>query len=440
MVHALDRRNAPERLRLANNSALLATSLLFLWFAATIWLQVSCSRDQSGPPEQPRWLGQRTTRDGVEYVQNPAEPLFGTQHLEAVERWRLLAEDSTGALRFGQISGAAMASDSTFYFSDYSLGCVHVVSWKGQYLGRIGRKGEGPGELLGPAVLFEAAPGTLAVLDGSPWITLFSTEGNWNGRWHPQMPAGHWISITRAARTPGGGFTLAFSHVYASEQTGFINQEIALFDRAGEHVTTLTANTIEVHRDEPYVVQEELYFDIIGPAVGADGLIYFSPDFTGYTMVAATPEGRRVRIISRDYERLARTPEEMEEARQRIRASAKRADRIDVCKYHRDIYGIDAIGTELWVSSSRSSLTPPPGCPASYDVFDSLGRYIRQVVIHGEGDPKTDFFLVLAPGVFIRTGVVALGSASQTAGTPGPPSDQEGIPAIFCYELRPKEQ
>lgn len=67
---------------------------------------------------------------------------------------------------FGDFSQVALSSDRKLWVADPSNGWVWMVDSVGTYIGTLGRRGEGPGEFIGPKSIGFSQGDTLLVLDG----------------------------------------------------------------------------------------------------------------------------------------------------------------------------------------------------------------------------------------------------------------------------------
>jgi len=118
-------------------------------------------------------------RDGVEYVYNSGAGLWrGSRKLE----FRRLAtignveRDSNDVL--ADPRDIAVDEEGRIYINDFKDNCVKVFDSTGQFVRRIGRKGEGPGELIGPSFVDIDARGRLYVVSVRPnRLSVYTTGG-----------------------------------------------------------------------------------------------------------------------------------------------------------------------------------------------------------------------------------------------------------------------
>lgn len=129
-----------------------------------------------GDAGEPRWRGSVVREGAAPEVRNPERPVFGDGTVPVRTLWAAPAASEDGAgLGWSQPTRLALAPDAV-YVLDPTARAVHVVSHAGRPLRRVGREGDGPGELRSPfGVAF--VDGLLAVGDAGGTVDLFSPAG-----------------------------------------------------------------------------------------------------------------------------------------------------------------------------------------------------------------------------------------------------------------------
>lgn len=245
------------------------------------------------------------------------------------------SEDGADWEVFSSVGAVAFDATENLYVLDRGNHRVLVFDPRGRYVRRIGRRGQGPGELMGPIAMTVTRAGEVVVADlGRRAYSVFGTDGSFlrnvafpeaeslTGSEMQPHPRGGIVSATRAVampRTGGGrsreGTTVAWHPLDAQ------NREVALFDGGREQ----TRST-----------------DIDTPGRGATrglrmtGAPMFSPGVhwavlpTGGIAVASTPRyairltdaaGRAVRVFQRPISPRAVTARDRAAARDRLRRS-----------------------------------------------------------------------------------------------------------------------
>jgi len=152
-------------------------SLLLFLFGSVLIVLSSCS--DSGDFQS--FTGTRWDSAGIEIVEHPAVgeyhgPLFQVDYLLTVSDTL-----ASGAGEFGKVADADLLPDGTLAVLDEFAAEVRVFSSEGDLVRRIGRKGQGPGELSGNWTLgiLPISSGRLALPDVvNQTIVVFDAEGS----------------------------------------------------------------------------------------------------------------------------------------------------------------------------------------------------------------------------------------------------------------------
>lgn len=152
-----------------------ATTVLALTLAA---VSSACgSRDVE--PER-RTVSTHTDSAGVEIVLSEVPPA-GAPAFAAVDpapSLRLGSLDGAQEEQFGSIRALAPLADGGVAILDQQAAMVRLFDGDGAYLGALGSKGEGPGELMSPMNLARLPGDTFAVYDPrTRRVTRYSAEG-----------------------------------------------------------------------------------------------------------------------------------------------------------------------------------------------------------------------------------------------------------------------
>jgi len=161
------------------------------------------------------WRGTVEEIDGVTYVSNPAEPLWGTS-AEGEPRLSLELEQVFGVDRepAEAILGAEyqlsvdVDADGNVYVLDGQASQLVAFDSRGAVRWRAGRKGKGPGELYEPREVAVGPAGTVVVGNNSGrQLSLWDGDGNY-------------LSIVSLTEPP-----LALTHLRAPGLAGFLAPE-----------------------------------------------------------------------------------------------------------------------------------------------------------------------------------------------------------------------
>ncbi|MBD3160995.1 MAG: 6-bladed beta-propeller [Candidatus Eisenbacteria bacterium] len=367
-----------------------------------------------------------------------ADPIRVTVPLE--ELWRIGGDSEEEGEFFGVIGAIEVGADGTVFLLDRQLSEVKLFDADGGYIRTIGREGEGPGEFRRPTDLFLTPEGNVAVLQLMPGkIVALTPEGDPAGEIRlPELEGGGRRMLWQGAGSPSG-IVVESSTMTMDGRSGTRSVTIAAYSPDGG---TETARFFE--RSSPIdfanmVIDERTTMRPIW-TIGDDGVLWLVPVFGEYRLQMILPDGTVEREIEREYEHLVRTEEEREEARGRFVIRGPRVQpTIKVLDHHPDIREIHARPDGgCWALTSRGWLEPPDGAICVFDVFDSEGEFVRQVVLQGEGDPEQDALYLTGDRLFVVTGFFDALRAMFGGGE----EEEEVEPAadlvpmeVICYRL-----
>jgi hypothetical protein len=125
-----------------------------------------------------KWQGTIVMEGDVTIVKNPKNPLSETPVLEVKEDLSLGGPEAEGEYAFGRILTFAVDDEGAICVLDQKDSHIKVFDAFGRYVRTIGRKGQGPGELLMPMTLsLNRTTGELAVHQLSRRMSYFKTDG-----------------------------------------------------------------------------------------------------------------------------------------------------------------------------------------------------------------------------------------------------------------------
>ena len=226
--------------------------------------------------------------------------VFAVEHLLAIGM-----EDGPPEYVFGEIAGLDVMADGTIAVLDGQAGEVRTFAPDGSFVRRIGRMGEGPGEISGG--------GSLALVAVSPDQFLIPDIGNQTVNVHSlagQMTASRRFDIQEAYipewRATGGGLPVVRVSSVGSEA-------LARYDVHAAEATLADTLAVLTRPAEPGAAdgrmplwQDHLVWSFTEPDVVVSGWM-FSPEFTVHA------DGVPVRTVAWDHERQALTPEERDD-------------------------------------------------------------------------------------------------------------------------------
>ena len=354
------------------------------------------------------------------------------------ELWEVGADEDEEVI-FGVISSVAADEEGNVYVLDRQLTEVSMFSAGGEYLGPVGREGEGPGEYTRIGDVFVSRPGELGVVQRMPGrIVSVRTDGT-PGTEIP-VPEGFRSapSYFYGADRAGDGLVVSARQMARMENGVRMTIAVVLIGADGHEIARFAErsqvrdpSTMEPHeRDEAETVW----------AVDDEGYLYVSEDFDLYEVKVYAPTGQLVRTIRRDYEHRQRTEHEKDintpRMQLRMRGGGGGRNIVGIpSETDRDVQAIyPRPDGSVWVLGSHGAFDVPEGVLVTVDVFDADGRYVRQLALRGEGDYRDDGVHVIGDRIFVTRGFQAALRAERGLAGEEEDFDAEQM-SVVCFEF-----
>jgi hypothetical protein len=359
------------------------------------------------------------------------------QFLELHRLWEVGAADDEDVI-FGVISSVAVDAEGNVFVLDRQLTEVSMFSADGEYLGPVGREGEGPGEYSRVGDLFVSRPGELGVVqrmpgrivsvrsDGTPGQDILIPEA------FRSAPA-YFYGAARA----GTGLVLSARQLSRTGEGVRMTTALIRVGADGEEVARLVERT-QVRDMAALELDEKTEAEVVW-AADEYGSVYLNEDFDAYEIAVYAPDGSMVRTIRRDFEHRQRTEREKELNTPRMRIRRREGGGRSLVgtpsPTDRDVQAIfpRPDGT-VWVLNSRGAFDVPEGVLASFDVFDQSGDFVRQIAVRGEGSFREDGFHLIGDRLFVTRGFQAALRAERGLASEDEDLDAEPM-SVICYEL-----
>jgi len=304
------------------------------------------------------WKGSIDEVDGITIVRNLKEPIYSENVLELKEDLSIGEAESGGEYMFSQIRDIAVDEAENIYVLDMKERQIKVFDEKGRYLRTIGKKGQGPGELGIPAFMSITNQNEVVVEDpGNRRLTYYALNGDF-------------LSSTSTAK-----MTIAQTKIDSlGNILGVVQNiekkvwEIRKFDPDFNR-SLCSFGTDPLPRDyrtyNPFKssMRWEVYPD--------DCVICGFP--AEYELQVFDPEGKLIRKITKEYDPVKITPEEIEEAEKRAPPGRK----LEIPKYHESFVRVSLTDRGRIIVQTRKKTDDRK--QDYYDVFDRDGRYVARV-------------------------------------------------------------
>jgi hypothetical protein len=244
------------------------------------------------------WQGTIEEIDGVTVVTNPGEPMYGEEEF-LLEEELVLGQGEEDADPFLLISYLAVDDEENIYVSDTRACHIRVFDKNGNSLRTIGRKGEGPGELIFPTSI-QILPRDEIAIQARAFLHFFSLQGEFLRRFN--------TSSIRGPTVNSKGNIIALESI--SMDPGKENTRILkLFDPELKPIMTLATSQLETRFPTVYYWEMRWsYNPIVWHITKEDNIIW--GDRRHYEIFALSSEGTLIKKISTDRERIEMTNED----------------------------------------------------------------------------------------------------------------------------------
>ncbi|MFH1975286.1 MAG: 6-bladed beta-propeller [Pseudomonadota bacterium] len=305
------------------------------------------------------WKGKIENKNGVKIIINPKEPWFSEDIFELKDELTIGEAEGQKESMFSRISGIAVDNEERIYVLDYKEAHIRVYDVNGDYLKTIGRAGQGPGELALPYSICLTEQDQIMIQDlNNHRMLFFSLDGK------------YLKSISTAEFIMVGSWVDSQGDIIGLVSTSGPEEQILELKKFNQKLVTLNS------------------FYSFSRARKRSGFNPFMPELCwavdsndfiicgyseNYEIQIFNPEGKTIRKIIKDFEKVSITADERERAKKRLPGPMK----LDAPKYHPAFQSItvDDVGrifVQTWEKTKDKSAF-------FFDIFDSKGRYIAKI-------------------------------------------------------------
>lgn len=383
--------------------------------------------------------------DGVPHVKNTTKPAKGTEVFELEELWRAGGEDED--IVFGLITQVLVDEANSVYLLDTQLSQVEVFSSEGEHLRTLSRQGEGPGETNSPVdMLFlpdtsiglvQAFPGKIVKIhpDGTP-VGSIAVGGS-------DPAQGGFVMLIDALQR-GGNLVLSGTRISMDQAQGTQTRTnfLSSFDMSGTEKVKYLEKAVHWDFKNLKITEEQQHFVHFRRwTMGPDGRIYAAPHRNRYAIEVFSPEGKKERVIEREYASLKRTEKDLA----RVNAIADSQKKqipvpvdIQLCDTEPDIGRLHiADDGSLWVQTSQGDRNQPAGIMTTFDVFDPAGVFVKQVQVKCPGNGEKDGLILGRNGrVICVKGFLEAAMSLQGGGATDEAGEEPEPMEVICYKAK----
>jgi len=264
---------------------------------------ISCSQQKT------EWKGTVEEVDGVTVVKNPLEPMYGEDVFNLEEDLSIGKANGKEEYVFSRLWYLTVDDEGNVYAMDQGETHVKVYDKNGTFLKSIGRKGGGPGELLHPNKIFTTSDNQLVIEDFIRNLTYYSLDGKYIKAQSTAkiFPVGILVNSK--------GHILAITNINEPNKSG---KEIVLYDENLNYLKTI----ISIPKPKPNPQILKPFQSEINWALSKDNNIIIS--FKGdYELQVFNAQGDLVKKITKEYEPVRITKEDVEQRVRRVPESRK---------------------------------------------------------------------------------------------------------------------
>ncbi len=329
--------------------------LVFIWIISLILFSITCKEQKTG------WKGSITTENEVIHVKNLKEPIYAEDIFNLEEELTLGVKEGREEYMFSRIC-LDVDEEENIYVLDERAQEIRVFNKEGKYMRVIGRKGQGPGEMLGAANYIQVTPQKEVMIYDFRirHFIFFSLEGKF---------------LRKVSATHISGIPVLFKTDTEGNFIGCLlkppKQELKKFNSDLEPLFTISTIVNEQRPGGKFgVMGPQLFF-----AVTRDDIIVWGCS-DKYELEFLDLDGKTIKKISKDCTPVEITEEDQERIATRHRTPS---NKIAFPKYYPHFRGyfsffIDDVG-KIFVGTYEKNKEGKD----YYDVFDAEGKYIAKI-------------------------------------------------------------
>jgi hypothetical protein len=345
---------------------------------------------------------EEVVRDGVTYVLSTETPRDGTVELEPEFLWE--RGDDSDDIFFGVVPRIFVdEAGGEIYVLDSQLHEVMVFDMGGEFLRSIGREGEGPGEFRNPGDMYLAPDGEIGVMQVFPGRIVQLTSTGEPGR---AFDAGNFegFKVFHLSEGIGDRIVLSGTEYGGGADGGSQTDYLKGFAADGQELAEYYSETSPVQFGGMAFVESEFSNFTRRWAASSVGRVAVGRSFDNYQVHVHDADGNLLYVIERpDYKPVKRSGKEKDRFQRLYDAitSWNQGSTFQVSDTHQVVAQLNfrSDGT-LWVMSGAGRWKADDGVMGVWDVYDSEGRYIKEVRVKGEGSPSEDGYFFVGDRIY----------------------------------------
>ena len=327
----------------------------FLWAVVLIsisTMSLSCQKQKA------EWRGTIEEVDGVTFVKNPKEPMYGENVFNLEEELSVGEAEGREEYMFSQVGSIAVDDKERVYVSDTKEFHIKIFEKDGNYLKSVGRKGQGPGEFERITSIQITPQKELLVFDSrSRRLSFFSLEGEFI----KSKSIGEIQVLDLEMNSKGN---IIASSVLLDPKTALAVTELRIYGSDLKLISTISAS-------EPRDVFTPFLPFFVWSLTDNDNIIYGYNKT--YEFQILDPHGETIKKIIKEYDPVRITEEERKKRLENL------SPRNEVPHFHPAFrnFSFDDNG-RIFVQTWEK---PKDKEGYYYDVFDSEGKYLAKIAL-----------------------------------------------------------
>ncbi len=328
--------------------------------------------------------------DGILHVMNPADPLRPNMNIEITEYIRIGEDDGEDDYIFPGITGFIADETGSTYLLMQQDDDVRVFNPDGVYSHRIGRQGQGPGELFQAATINFGPDGNVWVANaGAPKITIFDRAGLYlrDIRFSLIPPL--------MVQTTSDGFMGLYvqPRQIVPNEVFEITYQLRRFSAEGDTLNTLFSTKIQMDVSDLQLggLQDQIPFYTIDDQ---DRVWQTRARTDVFEVNVWNPDGSLDRVIEKEFERIRKSEQEIEEEREMVmrlitaQAGGQLPEGVNIDfdpEPFRPATGLPYFDPRgyVWVQVTKEGTHNAN----EFDLFNLEGEYQRRVLLPGVNNP-----------------------------------------------------
>jgi len=342
------------------NSIVILIILGFLTFS-------SCQKQKTD------WKGTIKEENGVIFVKNPKEPMYGEDVFSLEEDLTLGKKERSEGYLFERIRSIDIDKNENIYVLDHMAVKISIFDRNGELIRTFGSKGQGPGEMQHPNFIQITSKEEVMVYDPlTRRLLFFSMEGKYLRQTSTAKIAYPMLPIKLDSR---GELTAI---IVPPPPMGGI--ELKKFDSNLDLLLMIS----KTEKDDSYLRRESKAWQpsLLCAVTQDDNIVWAYPK--KYEFHALNPEGKLIRKIIKDHEPLNVTQEDRErymERYERILLRLPRPRGKIIFPNHFPAFSDMSVDEEGRIFLETYERVIDKENFYYFDVFDSEGKYIAKVPI-----------------------------------------------------------